>query len=53
MSILILLLIVLVIAAVAIYAVDLAGLDPRLAQLNKLIIIVIALVYLLTRSGLI
>ena len=52
MSVLILLLVVIVIAAVACYAIDLVGLDPRMASLAKLLIIVIALVYMLTRSGL-
>ena len=52
MSILILLLIVIVVVALACYAVDLIPAPFQFGNLLKLLIIVIALVWLLNRSGL-
>ena len=53
MSLLILILVVLIVAALLIYAVDLAPQLSPMAGLIKLVIIVIAAIVILTRSGLI
>ncbi len=52
MDILILALIVLIVAAILIYAVDLIGMGGRLAQIVKALIVVIAALVIITRSGL-
>lgn len=52
MDILILILIVVIVAALLIYAVDVIGMGGRLAQLIKALIVVIAAVVIITRSGL-
>ena len=53
MSLLILILVVLIVAALLIYAVDLAPQLSPMAGLIKLVIIVIAVVVILQKSGLI
>ena len=52
MSILILALVVIIVAALLIYAVDMIGLDARLSQLLKVLIVVVAALVIITRSGL-
>ena len=52
MGILILALIVIIVAALLIYAVDMIGLDGRLSQLLKLLVVVVAALVIITRSGL-
>ena len=53
MGILITLVVIIIVVALAIYAVDIAPLDPRLAQIAKLLIILFAVVYLLRTAGLV
>ena len=53
MSILVLILIILIVAALLIYAVDLAPQLSPMAGLIKLVIILIAVLVILSRSGLI
>jgi hypothetical protein len=50
-SLLITLLVAILIVAVLFYAVDLLGMDGRLSNLLKLVVIVLALVVVLQRSG--
>ena len=52
LSILILALVVIIVAFLLIYAVDLMGIGGRLAQLIKVLIVVIAALVIITRSGL-
>ena len=48
-TLLITLLLAIVIVAVVVYAIDLIGVEPRLAQLLKLCVVVVALIVVLTR----
>lgn len=52
MSILIFAIIVLIVAALVIYLVDTLGLDVRLGQLIKVLVILVAILLIINRSGL-
>lgn len=52
MSLIILIVIVLIVTALAIYAIDLVGIDSRFASLIKVLVILIAILFIVSRAGL-